>query len=335
MARRDQMQAMVRRGTALALALLVAACGGGGERPWWDEPPGQRSGGRTPVPTLSRPIQTVAPGGTYVVRRGDTVYSIARAHDVPLRSVIDANGLRPPYEIEVGQKIAIPAGRFHVVQRGETVYSISRQYSVDMASLTSLNRIPAPYTIKVGEKLQVPSRTPARAPERTALSQAPSGARLPLARPVAGAVASVPSTSSSTVTKDPLPAPPAAAGAFQWPVQGKVLSSFGPKANGLHNDGVNIAADMGAPVRAAQNGVVAYSGNELKGYGNLLLVRHDNGWMTAYAHNSKLLVSRGDTVVRGQTISLAGNSGSVVTPQVHFEIRKGAKAINPSSVIGM
>ncbi len=87
-------------------------------------------------------------------------------------------------------------------------------------------------------------------------------------------------------------------------MQGKVLSSFGPKANGLHNDGVNIAADMGAPVRAAQNGVVAYSGNELKGYGNLLLVRHDNGWMTAYAHNSKLLVSRGDTVVRGQTISL-------------------------------
>lgn len=154
-----------------------------------------------------------------------------------------------------------------------------------------------------------------------------------MARPVAGAVASAPSASSPTVAKDPLPAPPAAAGAFQWPVQGKVLSSFGPKANGLHNDGVNIAAEMGAPVRAAQNGVVAYSGNELKGYGNLLLVRHDNGWMTAYAHNSKLLVRRGDTVVRGQTISLAGNSGSVVTPQVHFEIRKGAKAVNPATVI--
>ena len=326
MARRDHMRAIMRRGAALSFALLVAACGGGGERPWWDEPP---------MPAFSRPIQTVAPGGTYVVRRGDTVYSIARAHDVPLRSVIDANGLRPPYEIEVGQKIAIPAGRFHVVQRGETVYSISRQYNVDMASLTSLNRIPAPYTIKVGEKLQVPSRKPARAPERTASSQAPSGARLPLARPVAGAVASAPSASSPTVAKDPLPAPPAAAGAFQWPVQGKVLSSFGPKANGLHNDGVNIAAEMGAPVRAAQNGVVAYSGNELKGYGNLLLVRHDNGWMTAYAHNSKLLVRRGDTVVRGQTISLAGNSGSVVTPQVHFEIRKGAKAVNPATVIGM
>ena len=329
MARRDQMRTMIRRGAALSLALFVAACGGG-ERPWWDEQQGPRPVAR-PSSVSSRPIETVSPGGAYVVRRGDTVYSIARAHDVPLRSVIDANGLRPPYDIEVGQKIAIPAGRFHVVQRGETVYSISRQYSVDMASLTSLNRIPQPYTIKVGEKLQVPSRTPTR----TATAET-SGSGLPLARPLPGAVASAPATTTSpSVAKDPLPAPPAAAGAFEWPVQGKVLSSFGPKANGLHNDGVNIAAEIGAPVRAAQNGVVAYSGNELKGYGNLLLVRHDNGWMTAYAHNSKLLVSRGDTVVRGQTISLAGNSGSVVTPQVHFEIRKGAKAIDPGTVIGM
>nr|AIA90675.1 peptidase_M23 [uncultured Burkholderia sp.] len=95
-----------------------------------------------------------------------------------------------------------------------------------------------------------------------------------------------------------------------------------------------MAPRWARPVKAAQSGVVAYSGNELKGYGNLLLVRHDNGWMTAYAHNSKLLVKRGDTVVRGQTISLAGNSGSVVTPQVHFEVRQGAKAIDPQTVIG-
>ena len=90
----------------------------------------------------------------------------------------------------------------------------------------------------------------------------------------------------------------------------------------------------GTPVHAAQNGVVAYAGNELKGYGNLLLIRHANGWMTAYAHNSKLLVKRGDTVKRGQTISLAGSTGSVTKPQIHFEIRKGAKAVDPRTVIG-
>lgn len=323
---------VARRGAVLSLALLVAACGGG-ERPWWDE----SGSGRRATHPMARPVQPVQPGGTYVVRRGDTVYSIARAHDVPVRSLIDTNRLSAPYRIEVGQKLAIPAGRFHVVQRGDTVYSISRQYNVDMASLTSLNRLPPPYTIKLGEKLQVPSQR--QGAQSAAGSPSTGGsAGVPLARPGAaagGAIATTTTPSKApTVAKDPLPAPPAAVGAFQWPVQGRILSSFGPKANGLHNDGVNIAAEVGAPVKAAQSGVVAYSGNELKGYGNLLLIRHDNGWMTAYAHNSKLLVQRGDTVVRGQTIAQAGNSGSVVTPQVHFEIRKGAKAIDPNTVIG-
>ncbi|ABS64640.1 peptidase M23B [Parvibaculum lavamentivorans DS-1] len=327
MRRHDHMRRMGRWAGVLALALFVAACGSR-ERPWWDGgPSGAQSGSSAAAP---RPIERVSPGGTYVVKRGDTVYSIARAHDVPLRSIIDTNGLRPPYDIRVGQKLSIPAGRFHVVQRGETVYSISRLYNVDTTSLTSLNRIQPPYTIKVGEKLQVPSRA-------TQTAASPSGAGTPLARP--GAVAapsSAPATTTTAVTvpKSPLPEPPAATGSFEWPVQGKILSSFGPKANGLHNDGVNIAAETGAPVKASQSGVVAYAGNELKGYGNLLLVRHENDWITAYAHNSKLLVQRGDKVVRGQTISLAGNSGSVVTPQVHFEVRKGSKALDPLTVIG-
>lgn len=325
MARRERMRRGVRLAVALALLGLAGACGS--DRPWWDQQQGARRG----APPISRPIESVALGGTYIVRRGDTVYSIARAHDLPIRSLIDTNGLRPPYEIKVGQRLKIPAGRFHVVQRGETAYSISRMYNVDVTSLTSLNRIPAPYTIKVGQKLQVPSREPAR----TAPSSVVAGGPVPLARP-SGAVSAAPAQTASNVTvpKDPLPSPPAATGSFVWPVEGKILSTYGPKANGLHNDGINIAAETGAPVRASQSGVVAYSGNELKGYGNLLLVRHDNGWMTAYAHNSKLLVNRGDTVTRGQTISLAGNSGSVVTPQVHFEVRQGAKAIDPQSVIG-
>ncbi|PKQ03286.1 MAG: M23 family peptidase [Alphaproteobacteria bacterium HGW-Alphaproteobacteria-11] len=315
---------------ALASMLLVAACGGS-ERPWWDGGPSASGSPRAP---LARPASLVAPGGTYIVRRGDTVHSIARAHDVPLRSIIDANRLNAPYTIEVGQRLTIPAGRFHIVQSGDTVYSISRQHNVDMASLTSLNRIQAPYTIKVGERLQLPGR--GAAPQPAAVTRDVAGGPVPVARPVAGVAtaATQPASATPSVPKTPLPATPPATGGFVWPVEGKILSSYGPKANGLHNDGINIAAEMGAPVKAAQNGVVAYAGNELKGYGNLLLIRHEGDLITAYAHNSKLLVQRGDTILRGQTIAQAGNSGSVVTPQVHFEVRRGAKALDPMSVIG-
>jgi murein DD-endopeptidase MepM/ murein hydrolase activator NlpD len=125
----------------------------------------------------------------------------------------------------------------------------------------------------------------------------------------------------------PITAPP---GAFIWPVQGKVLSGFGSKPGGLVNDGINIAAPAGTPVRASQDGTVAYAGNELRGYGNLLLLRHDNGWVTAYAHNSELLVGRGDKVKRGQVISRVGESGSVGEPQLHFEMRQGTRSVDPT-----
>jgi murein DD-endopeptidase MepM/ murein hydrolase activator NlpD len=116
---------------------------------------------------------------------------------------------------------------------------------------------------------------------------------------------------------------------FMWPLRGKVISNFGPKTKGLHNDGINIAAPRGAPVRAAEGGVVAYAGNELRGFGNLLLLKHKNGWVTAYAHNDKLLVNRGDTVGKGQIIARVGSTGAVASPQLHFEIRRGKRAIDP------
>ena len=110
---------------------------------------------------------------------------------------------------------------------------------------------------------------------------------------------------------------------FRWPVRGKVITAYGAKANGKSNDGINLAVPEGTPVKAAEDGVVAYSGNELKGYGNLVLVRHSNGYVTAYAHASELLVKRGDTIKRGQVIAKSGQSGEVESPQLHFEIRKG------------
>jgi murein DD-endopeptidase MepM/ murein hydrolase activator NlpD len=143
-------------------------------------------------------------------------------------------------------------------------------------------------------------------------------------------------TETQTAAVDPMLIEPAARDdqTFLWPVTGKVVSEFGPLADGLHNDGINIAAPMGTPVRAAENGVVVYAGNELRGFGNMLLIRHADGFVTAYAHNESLLVARGDTVERGQIIARVGSSGNVDSPQLHFEIRVGTDAVDPRDYLG-
>ncbi|MGH1349759.1 MAG: peptidoglycan DD-metalloendopeptidase family protein [Methyloligellaceae bacterium] len=122
---------------------------------------------------------------------------------------------------------------------------------------------------------------------------------------------------------------PTTSGRFRWPVRGRIISNFGIKRNGARNDGINLSVPAGTEVRAAESGVVAYAGNELKGYGNLVLIRHKDKWVTAYAHNSRILVRRGQRIKRGQVIARAGKSGSVSQPQVHFELRKGDKPVNP------
>ncbi len=138
-----------------------------------------------------------------------------------------------------------------------------------------------------------------------------------------------------TQTAGPIaPPPPRTGGLFSWPTVGKLISGYGPSAGGLHNDGINIEAPVGTPVTAAEAGVVAYAGNELRGFGNLLLVRHQGGWMTAYAHNNELLVKRGQKVLRGQMIARVGRTGNVESPQLHFEIRKGTDAIDPVKFLG-
>lgn len=126
---------------------------------------------------------------------------------------------------------------------------------------------------------------------------------------------------------------PRSSGKFFWPVNGKVISPFGPKEGGQHNDGINIAAPLGTPVRAAENGVVVYAGNELRGFGNLLLIRHADGWVSAYAHCDTLLVKRGAQVKRGQVIARVGQTGNVDSPQLHFELRKDAQAVDPMTVL--
>jgi murein DD-endopeptidase MepM/ murein hydrolase activator NlpD len=270
------------------------------------------------------------------VKSGDSLSILAQRHNVPMSALARANGVSKPYTIYKGQKLTVPVPRVHTVGRGDTLSEIAQKYDTSTRQVATLNRKRAPYPIYVGERLRVGgwmpdggtgvARRQARtAPVRTASTRnatVPS----PSARPSRGI--------ASPRAKPRIPNPPARAGRFLWPAEGRIISSYGPKKGGLHNDGINIRVPRGTPVVAADNGVVAYAGNELKGYGNMVLVRHQDGYVTAYAHNSDLLVKRGDIVTRGQKIAKSGASGGVSEPQIHFEVRRGAKAVNPMSHLG-
>jgi murein DD-endopeptidase MepM/ murein hydrolase activator NlpD len=289
-----------------------------------------------------------------IVARGDTLYTISRRYDVPLRSIIDANHLDPPFQVAAGTKLDLPQERFHVVQQGDTLYGIARVYSVDVSSLASLNRLSAPYALHAGQTLYLPASVEPAG--KTASAAAPaneSTAQAPAAAPVAPgqkptAPAATPGAQPPQKPGQPPPQkeaaaapppaetkpPPARTGkGFEWPVEGRIIERYGTGANGAHNDGINIATHTGEPVHAADDGVVAYAGNELRGYGNLVLIKHSGGYITAYAHNSQLLVKRGDVVKRGQEIAKSGSTGTVDSPQLHFEIRRGTRALDPTSLL--
>ncbi|WP_304439405.1 peptidoglycan DD-metalloendopeptidase family protein [Magnetospirillum sp. XM-1] len=320
----------------MILAALLAACS-----PSYDS--------KVPVSRgPDGPLQVQRPAAV-TVYAGDTVYSIARRYSLTVRDLIEANNLQPPYQLQPGTVLRLPGGGSdYVVQRGDTLSVLARRFKVDFNSLAATNGKRAPYVLHVGERLTIPGakgsapaapQPPAQGGNIVVASpHAPGGgggkpsAATATARPEdhPPAYARAPSQPAPSVASLPA-APPARAGSsFLWPVKGEVVAEFGPlPGKGQHNDGINIVAAKGTAVRAAENGVVAYVGNELKGFGNLLLIKHADNWMTAYAHNEKLLVKRGDQVKRGQTIATLGASGSVTSPQLHFEIRRGTEAVNP------
>jgi murein DD-endopeptidase MepM/ murein hydrolase activator NlpD len=227
----------------------------------------------------------------------------------------------------------------HVVTPGESMLGISRKYGVSPALLAKANKIEVYAKLKMGDRLIIPGKhaEPARQVSAPTLAK-PPGTQVAQAAPIA----TVPAKENVRIaTPEPAAAatPAKAAEAtgampsFRWPVHGRVISSFGGKTNGAQNDGINVAVPEGTPVKAAEDGVVAYAGNELKGYGNLVLVRHSNGYVSAYANASEIMVKRGDSVKRGQVIARAGQTGSVDSPQLHFEIRKGSTPVDPSKYL--
>ena len=289
---------------------------------------------RPPFPVLGTRPTPENLATSHKVSSGDTVYSVSQRYHVPLRRLITINGLEAPYILRSGQTLRLPRPRRHVVERGDTIYAISLKYNVALSRLVQFNGIKPPYQIVVGQNLRLPASV-ASAVELQATQRAE---QLPLNAPSMAAGRPKPRLTAQRVNTVKPPhkqsgiiprPPPLSKRKFLLPVRGPLLSRFGTKSRGLQNDGVNIAAPRGTSVRAAENGIVVYSGNALLGFGNMVLLRHANGFMTAYAHNEELSVSRGDTVRRGQVIATVGSSGNVSAPQLHFEIRKGKRAMDP------
>ncbi len=228
------------------------------------------------------------------------------------------------------------------VEKGDTLYSISRKYEVPVNDLAVINKLSAPFTLSVGQKIRVPKLNKH---SETSIKQT-STKQLDIKQTKVDDKSTVKTvkqqnhvaekqngTTKTKISSDPskqLPKISARSGTkFSWPVYGKILSAYGAKNNGLFNDGINISAKQGTNVKAAENGVVAYAGNEVKGMGNLVIMQHSDGWMTVYAHLDSMSVRRGNAVGVGQSIGKIGMTGKVDEPQLHFEIRKGTKAYDP------
>ena len=258
-----------------------------------------------PLPTpvaATAPAPAVAGGSViHVVEPGQTLYGIARAQGVSARDIMALNGMTSE-TVRVGQKLRIPGA-------GVVATTQTAALTADTGSQT---RGTPPQTLGT---LPTAEAVPATAP-------APEVPKVPMAAPAA--------KPTEVAAVDTSADPPSSNGTtFRWPVRGRIIADFGVKPTGERNDGINLSVPEGTSVKASEAGTVIYAGNELAGYGNLVLVRHADGWVSAYAHNSTIVVNRGDTVQRGQTVALAVMTGSVTSPQVHFELRKGAKPVNP------
>jgi murein DD-endopeptidase MepM/ murein hydrolase activator NlpD len=319
------MQGILHHGGRPQLAVLVlvggltAACSTyhpldrGSEVPW------AGTSGPTTVRVSERATRAVAPGH-YRVQPGDRLSTLAQRYGVSVRALAEANRLETPYVIYVGQALRVPGpvavrrepavvviGDRYVVQRGDTLSGIARRIDVSMVQLAAANQIASPYQVYAGQKLRIPGS------EQIAVAPAPPKVALP----------------ASARGK----APPLSGQGFLWPVNGKVIGGFGPIGAGQRRDGIDIAAREGAPVLAAEDGIVAFAGEGIRTLGRLILIRHDEGYITTYAHNAALLVEAGTTVGRGQVIARVGSSGDAPRPLLHFEIRKGRQPLDPETVL--
>lgn len=263
---------------------------------------------------------------THRVESGDTLYGIARRHKISPRELASHNDLSADSSLRMGQVLKVPDGSGKSAPaRVERAVARNDAGSPAVRVVKTVAIEPPANNAKQVKLAAGPIPAPAPNPDRGHKGNVVL-ANADASESVSGADKERPVQRNAS-----LPEPePMTGNSFRWPVKGKIISEFGTKPNGSHNDGINVAVPQGTSVKAAENGVVAYAGSELKGYGKLILIRHANNWVSAYAHNDDIMVKRGDKVRRGQIISKAGSSGSVSQPQVHFELRKGSRPVDPT-----
>ncbi len=255
-------------------------------------------------PEEVHPFDPRATPRMHSVARGETLYDIAVRYQIPLRALIEANRLSAPYALSEGRALTLPPPRLHRVAAGETLADIAARYAMDRRSLGLLNRLEPPFEVRPGQELVLPATV------RDLGGQAPP--RL------------VPTPAA--------PPTPLSSARFVWPVTGEVVTRYGAQAGGRRSDGVEIAADEGAPIRAAADGEVVYAGADLPAYGALIMIRHADGWVSTYGYGRRALVSPGARVRRGQPIGEAGvreGRGLLL-----FQLRQGREAVDPLPLLG-
>jgi murein DD-endopeptidase MepM/ murein hydrolase activator NlpD len=312
------MNRVIRSSVCAALALMAAGC--------IPEHYLDRSG----APGASGAATAAARSVT--VQQGDTVIAIARRTGVSQQALIEANQLQPPYTLRLGRTLTIPGAPQDVASARPNADDSSGPAPVSVPA--TVDRVDAAPLAAPGAGAAAPAASAAPPPSG---APAPSTGFRPTTTPSAGAAPPIPvmpvgtNSTPGTAPQQIAGAPRAAgaAGRFSWPVSGRVIAEFGPRPGGAHNDGINIEAPRGTPILAADAGEVIYVGNELRGFGNLVLIRHSDGWVTAYAHADEVMVQRGAQVRRGDTIGRVGTSGNIRAPQLHFEVRRGTRPVNP------
>lgn len=339
------------RGMMMAAPLLLGACipQMGQADPQYPPPPRaepqryepQRTDNDVRSPTTAPPAWQARPvianaqaigASIHVVQPGDTLRGIADRTGSGSEAIARANGLAPPFVIQPGQRLQIPAGRYHPVRAGETGIAIARAYGVDWSRIIAANALIEPYTLRVGMRVLIPGGAQSVAERAAAfrldVEDIVTGGEPALAsnqrpaRPTSSPSRVLPSSAA-------LAEPARLRGAFAWPLRGSVIARFGPGASGERYNGIRIAAPIGTPILASADGVVAYAGNEVASLGGLVILKHGDGWTTVYGHAGQLLVQRGQSVRKGQTIATSGDSGAADRPELHFEMRKGRTPVDP------
>lgn len=276
-----------------------------------------------------------------IVNEGDTLYSLSKKHSVILNDLIVENNLTPPYLLKAGMVLSLPKPIYHEVKSGETIYGISRQYQVAINDLYAFNDFGIDTNIKIGQKIRISqfSRTRKEVGNQEKInSPIVESKDLPssVSQNKEGAIkegiiveniqdSSAQANKNIDDTKKDYQ--------FTMPTKGTIISKFGPKEGGLYNDGIVIKANLASDVVASESGTIAYVGNQIKGYGNLIIVKHQNGWITAYGHLGKILAKIGSTVSQGKKIAEVGQSGNAKITQLYFSIRRGRDALDPEVYI--